>query len=113
MLQNFSLLLYPRARDSDDRPTGPVEINSRSATIEGSSKKLIREEGETQGSFERRVAGELPAIGLPRLAYLFPDDDFPPEAPPSVGEEPKPAESACGPGNPSGRMMRKFLPGPR
>jgi hypothetical protein len=80
------VFVNPPARDCDDRPTSPVEINSLSGTTE-SNKKLIREEGETQESFESRVAGELPALGPPRLAFLFPDA-IPPDAPPPLGQEP-------------------------
>ena len=73
------IFVNPRPRDSEGRPTGPVELGSKTATIEGSDKKLIREEAESQESFERRVADELPAVGLPGLAYLCPDD-IPPAA---------------------------------
>ncbi|HTC63920.1 MAG TPA: hypothetical protein VK709_13835 [Candidatus Saccharimonadales bacterium] len=67
------IFVNPQPRNDLGELLGPVEFNSQSATIEGSDKKLIRMEGETQEHFEQRVTDELSVIGRPQLAYLSPD----------------------------------------
>jgi hypothetical protein len=70
------LLIFvpPQPRGESGDLLGPVEFNSQTASIPGRDEKLVRMESESQENFERRVADSLPAIGLPGVAYLFPDD---------------------------------------
>ncbi|HTC63608.1 MAG TPA: hypothetical protein VK709_12255 [Candidatus Saccharimonadales bacterium] len=53
---------------------GPIDYKSQTASIHGTGRTLVRYENECQEDFERRVGGYLPAIGLPGIALLFPDD---------------------------------------
>lgn len=73
------IFVNPRPRGLLDESIGPVEFNSKTAIIDGREEKLMRFENESQEKFEQRVSDNLPAVGLPGLAYLFPDD-LPPAA---------------------------------
>jgi hypothetical protein len=68
------IFVNPHPRGDFGEPIGPVQFNSHTATLDGTDKKLFLIENESQEAFEQRVADSLPAVGLPGIAFLFPND---------------------------------------